>query len=180
MLVGNKADAEDLVQETFLQVLRSLDGFHGECKLETWLYAILMKQHQQKLRRDARSWRRWLTWFEQMGMSRNRDVASASAEDEWRNGIWSEVAKLTDIQQQVVVLRYSEDLSYEQIADVMQCPVGYRKVSAIPGARSFGTTTSGKKRISQHSNQWQAAGDNEGLEMNNDLETPGNRRTAAG
>ena len=50
-LVHNHADAEDVVQETFLAALRDWKSFRGECSPKTWLYRILT-------RKAARSWRR--------------------------------------------------------------------------------------------------------------------------
>lgn len=55
-MLGNQADAEDLLQEIFLLAHRKLDGFRGESALGTWLYRLAMNQCLDYLRsRQARS-----------------------------------------------------------------------------------------------------------------------------
>lgn len=55
-MVGNPADAEDLLQEIFLAAHRKLDGFRGESALGTWLYRLAMNQCLDHLRsRSART-----------------------------------------------------------------------------------------------------------------------------
>ena len=39
-LTGHRQDAEDLTQETFMQVIRNLDSFRGECTLHTWIHRL--------------------------------------------------------------------------------------------------------------------------------------------
>lgn len=56
-MCGNQADAEDILQETFLNAYRALDSFRGESKLSTWLYKIannscLMKRRKSKFAPD--------------------------------------------------------------------------------------------------------------------------------
>ena len=52
-LVGNEDDANDLAQETFVRVYRARDGFRGEAKFTTWLYAVAAN-----LARNHHRWRR--------------------------------------------------------------------------------------------------------------------------
>jgi RNA polymerase sigma-70 factor (ECF subfamily) len=52
-MVGNPADAEDLLQEIFLAAHRKLDGFRGESALGTWLYRLAMNQCLDYLRSRA-------------------------------------------------------------------------------------------------------------------------------
>src|SRR3954464_11244483 len=53
-MVGNQADAEDLLQEIFLSAHRKLDGFRGESALGTWLYRLAVKQIHNHLRSPPR------------------------------------------------------------------------------------------------------------------------------
>jgi RNA polymerase sigma-70 factor (ECF subfamily) len=50
-MTGNPQDAEDMVQETFLRVYRSLDSFRGECNFSTWIYRIAANLCTDKFRR---------------------------------------------------------------------------------------------------------------------------------
>lgn len=124
-LAGRACEADDLAQETFLQALRSWQRFDGRSSPRTWLYAILLRVHRKRLRAATRAWRRWLTWFERRhAHAVNHDPDRQILADEWKTSLWSAVAQLPEAQQHALVLRYSEELSYEEIAEVLACPVG--------------------------------------------------------
>ncbi len=122
---GNSWDAEDLAQETILQAARGWSRFNGASRAETWLYSILLNQHRRRLRSGKRLWRRWLSWLE-----RNPPDEAAGAPEtrilaeEWQASLWAAVALLPESQREAVVLRYAEDLTYEEIAQVLKCPIG--------------------------------------------------------
>lgn len=122
---GNDGDADDLTQETLLQAARGWSRFQGKSAVGTWLYSILLNQHRQRKRSSHRLWRRCLNWFE-----RKPRVESNGAPDqgvlaeEWRSSLWSAVALLPDSQREAVILKYAENLSYEEIAQLLQCPIG--------------------------------------------------------
>ena len=66
MLLGDSSMAEDLVSETLVAAWSSFARFNGECRLSTWLYAILLHRHQKSIRR---AWARpislaWLPFFQ--------------------------------------------------------------------------------------------------------------------
>jgi RNA polymerase sigma-70 factor (ECF subfamily) len=125
VMTGNVWEADDLAQETFLQAIRSLRRFSGRSRLETWLYAILVNQHRRRLRTQARRERRrmrWLNWVWTSPPSESPEHKMES--EEWRQSIWRQVAELPEAQRHAMVLRYSEELSYEEIAQVLGCPVG--------------------------------------------------------
>ena len=142
MMTGNRWDADDLAQETFLEALRSWRRFSGQSKVETWLYAILLNQHRKRMRSGRRRWQRWLRWLEGNRPPCEERPETLLQQNEWRRTLWSAVAKLPPAQQHAVVLRYSEDLSYEEIARAMNCPVGtvksrlHHALAALKGAFS--------------------------------------------
>lgn len=125
VLTGHAADADDLAQETFLRALGGRNGFAGRSRPETWLYSILLNTHRERCRGNSRLWRRWRDWWNGRG-SQVVSVLPENAllEGEWRNTLWAAVAKLPAPQGQAVLLRYAEELSYEEIAEVMNCPIG--------------------------------------------------------
>ncbi|HET6878891.1 MAG TPA: sigma-70 family RNA polymerase sigma factor [Pirellulales bacterium] len=120
---GNAWDADDLAQETMLQAARGWRSFAGASQDHTWLYSILLNLHRRKLRSKGRWWRAWMEWLERRPNAEELPDERL-ANDEWRTTIWSAVAKLPQVQMQTVLLRYAEELTYEQIAEVMRCPVG--------------------------------------------------------
>jgi RNA polymerase sigma-70 factor (ECF subfamily) len=125
VMTGNVWEADDLAQETFLQAMRSLRRFSGRSRVETWLYAILVNQHRRRLRTQARRERRQLRWLHWVWTPPPSEKPEQDMEsEEWRQSVWRHVAELPEVQRHAMVLRYSEDLSYEEIAQVLGCPVG--------------------------------------------------------
>jgi RNA polymerase sigma-70 factor, ECF subfamily len=121
---GNVWDADDLAQETMLQAARGWRSFAGASQVHTWLYSILLNQHRRRLRSKGRGWRTWIGWFERQPRSDGDPPDLRMQQDEWRQTVWSAVAELPEAQKQTILLRYAEELTYEQIADVLQCPIG--------------------------------------------------------
>jgi RNA polymerase sigma-70 factor (ECF subfamily) len=125
VMTGNVWEADDLAQETFLQAMRSLRRFSGRSRIETWLYAILVNQHRRRLRTRARRERRQSRWLNWVWTPPADEKPEREMElDEWRQSIWRHVAELPEVHRHAMVLRYSEELSYEEIAQVLSCPVG--------------------------------------------------------
>jgi RNA polymerase sigma-70 factor (ECF subfamily) len=77
-----------------------------------------------RLRSKGRWWRSWIEWFERQPRAPTDRPDENLEVDEWRSTLWSAVGELPEPQKQAVLLRYAEDLSYEQIAAVLHCPVG--------------------------------------------------------
>jgi RNA polymerase sigma-70 factor, ECF subfamily len=131
-LVG-PADAEDVVQETFLRAWHGLARFRGESSLKTWLYAIALNR--------ARARHGTLSRFKAVftpGRAREEDVF-ASLDDaadpalspeenavltERRRRLRAAVRSLPDEFRAAVVLRDLEGLSYDEVAEVLAVPVG--------------------------------------------------------
>ncbi len=122
---GNGWDADDLAQETLLQAARGWARFSGSDRVGTWLYTILLNQHRRKLRSAGRMWRRCLGWLAQNPETTfNHGPDERLLSEEWQSTLWSAVARLPEPQRHALVLRYAEELSCEQIAEVLGCPIG--------------------------------------------------------
>ena len=140
VLCGNPWDADDLAQETFLVLSRqhfSGQGarFEGRSAIYTWLYGILLNLDRRERRRfGMRRKKLRVLWDNQPGLDSASPGADAAAEvAEWKRSLWARVAQLPDGQRQALVLRFSEGLRYEEIADVLQCPLGTVKSRIFHG-----------------------------------------------
>ncbi len=116
-LLRNHADAEDVLQETLAGAYRGLAKFEQRASVKTWLTRILILQIA-KWRRDQKSRR-----------SEPIDPQSASPADHessagHRMDVHAALATLSPEHQDVLVLREFEQLSYEEIADVLGVPRG--------------------------------------------------------
>jgi RNA polymerase sigma-70 factor (ECF subfamily) len=115
-LVGNSADAHDVVQETWAGAYRGLGGFEGRASVATWLTRILVLQ-AAKWRRDHK--RR----FEPLG-SGGVSREGGAAEVERRMDVRAALEQLTAEHREVLVLREYEQMSYEEMAEALGVPRG--------------------------------------------------------
>lgn len=135
VLTGNPWDADDLAQETFLVVARQPDKFEGRSKVFTWLYGILLNLERRERRRRQTRQHGLRVVGEQRQDDRSCEPAATSRleVEEWKRSLWSRVAQLPDGQRQSLVLRFSEELTYEEIAQVLECPLGTVKSRIFNG-----------------------------------------------
>lgn len=135
VLCGNPWDADDLAQETFLVLSRQAGDFQGRSALYTWLYGILLNLDRRERRRHGmRRKKLRVLWDNQPADSGTSPGADAAAEVvEWKQSLWSRVSRLPDGQRLSLVLRFSEGLRYEEIAEVLQCPLGTVKSRIFHG-----------------------------------------------
>ncbi len=118
--------AEELTQDVFFEIYRSLASFAGRSDFRTWAYAVarnVCRYHQRRWRRRRRT-----RAESPIALTEIPDLAPDAAErlaaGERRREVRREVARLPDIYRSVLVLRDWEDLSYAEIAQVLEIPVG--------------------------------------------------------
>jgi RNA polymerase sigma-70 factor (ECF subfamily) len=135
VLCGNPWDADDLAQETFLILTRQGGSFERRSSIYTWLYGILLNLDRRERRRWGMRRRKLrVLWDNQPDTTAVVPRSDAASEvSEWKKSLWARVAKLPDGQRQALVLRFSESLRYEEIAEVLECPLGTVKSRIFHG-----------------------------------------------
>jgi RNA polymerase sigma-70 factor (ECF subfamily) len=118
-LTRNAHDAEDLVQETFLRAYRAFDGFTPGSNIRAWLYTIMHRVRLDAFRRSRRSPRTVEMTDEGPSVPAPQDALAQGGEDLERA-----LAALPEAFRDAVVLRDVEDLSYQEIARVLDVPIG--------------------------------------------------------
>jgi len=124
-------EVEDVAQETFIKAFRALPRFRGDSAFYTWLYRIAINTAKNHL--VARSRRppgtdldvddaEYMDGTEALRESESPEAALAR--DELSEAIDDAIRALPDDLRSAVTLREFDGLSYEQIAEVMDCPVG--------------------------------------------------------
>ena len=127
-LVGNTADAEDVVQETLLVALRRIHSFEGRSAVGTWLRGILVFK-AAKLRR-SRKVRTTLPIQDHDGsvgpdQSDSRlSSRSASAAVDSRVDVMATLDTLSEEHREIVVLRELQQFSYDEISAMLKIPMG--------------------------------------------------------
>ena len=129
-LVG-EADAADVAQETFIKAYRALAGFRGQSAFYTWLYRIginTAKNHIVSRGRRPANQDIDIADAEQYGHTEHlSDVATPESlllSEEIKQKVAEVIHKLPADLRQAITLRELEGLSYEEIAEVMDCPIG--------------------------------------------------------
>ena len=126
--VNNHEDADDLVQEIFLKIWTALPSFRGEAQLFTWVYRIATNETLNWIRREkVRSALRFTTIDAEM--ERRIDSDPFFDGDAADRALSKAVAKLPEKQRQVFILRYYDELPYEDMSAVLGTSVGALKAS---------------------------------------------------
>jgi RNA polymerase sigma-70 factor, ECF subfamily len=127
--LGDRIDAEDVVQETFLRVYRNKHLYRNVAKFSTWIYTIAGNLAKTELRRRRR---RKIFSLSQMGYE-NHDYEitdTVPTPDGLVDGemsqsfIRKEIEALPVRFREVVVLRDIQEFSYEEISDILKIPIG--------------------------------------------------------
>jgi RNA polymerase sigma-70 factor (ECF subfamily) len=122
-MLGNRAEAEEIAQETFLRAHRALGEFRGEARLGTWLYAIASRLCLNRLASGARRHERLDETALLQRAAEGGDAAAALERTELQAALQEAVAALPEERRIVVILRDLEGLAYEEIAEVLGLPL---------------------------------------------------------
>jgi RNA polymerase sigma-70 factor (ECF subfamily) len=155
-VLDDPSDAADTTQEVFIKVFRGIRNFNADSTLKTWIYRIAIH--------EASNHRRW--WFrhklqetsieppasEESGSLSMKDrlVDEGKSplqnvyDEELRARVETELKALAEPYRTTVILRDLEELSYEQIADVMQTSLGTVKSRLVRGRQAL------RKRLERH------------------------------
>ena len=122
-MCGSEADADEVAQEAFLSAWKALPNFRGESQFSTWLYQLTTHAAIDLMRREKR----------QIAAD---DITEVSAADpapspqqqaersETRQAVRDAMGQLSPEYRQIVVLRFLQELSYEEIGAVLKLPSG--------------------------------------------------------
>src|SRR6185503_5932340 len=128
-MVGNYESALDLTQEIFIKVYASLRKYRSEFKFSTWIYKIAHNAAVDHLRRSSTREQSLINGsdgdqFELPIESRRLSPEQESERKERRVEIESVVRALPANYRELIILRHSQDLTYEEIVEVTGLPLG--------------------------------------------------------
>lgn len=122
-LCGDREEAQDLLQETFVRAWRGVSKFAGRSTLSTWLYRIAVNvAHDARGRRNS---------------DRVPVPVNPSSDHETVDHVRAVLGRLRPAHRAVLVLRYSMSLSHQEIADCLKWSVSRAKVTLHRAKRAF-------------------------------------------
>lgn len=122
-LVDETADVDDLVQDIYIQVFRSIKKYDRERQFNPWLMGIVIKQIKGHRRR------RWMS----LRIAKKAEQYKEATEVDFSGGIIEKIANQQLVRlviglpyklKQVIILRYFNDYSQEEVAKILDIPLG--------------------------------------------------------
>jgi RNA polymerase sigma factor (sigma-70 family) len=136
--VQDHDQADEIVQEVFVKVYGTLKEFRGESGVFTWLYRITVNVSLNTLRkRRVRDFLRIDEFFETAG-DENEQPDKLVEREEQRTLIEEAVRILPEKQKAVFILRYHEELPYEEISTILKTSVGGLKANYFHAVKKIG------------------------------------------
>lgn len=138
-MAKNESDAQDLVQETYLRAYKFFDKFREGSNLRAWLYRILRNTFINNIRRNKiQSQVIHLSEIEAQGQDipSNENTEDKVFGDLFDDDISTAINRLPEEYRTTVLLADVEKLSYKEIAEIMECPIG-TVMSRLHRSRKF-------------------------------------------
>jgi RNA polymerase sigma-70 factor (ECF subfamily) len=117
--------AEDVTQESFIKAYEKLNSFEGRASFKSWLFQIAVNTARNKLR----EWKRDTVDVENVHLAVEAEAENTLVHTAVADILQKEVDKLPLKQKTALVLRVYEDLSFNEIADIMECPYDTAKAN---------------------------------------------------
>jgi RNA polymerase sigma-70 factor (ECF subfamily) len=145
-LLNDQSDACDVVQEVFLKVFRNVGSFRGQSSLKTWIYRITVNEAHNARRWFFRHRRREVELDDEPPETRSlKEVIADSGRSpfdvvfdrEQQSMVEAALEKINPIFREAVVLRDLADLSYEDIAEVLNVSLGTVKSRILRGREAL-------------------------------------------
>lgn len=124
-ILRNYDDARDMAQETFIKAYRKIQKFDGRSKFSTWLYRIAVNNCLNYLKKQ----RPTEEIYEEMMSGGKDDPVERYRNKKLREMIYGAVEKLPTVQRAVFTLRTLEDMSYQEVSEILKKPISTVKVN---------------------------------------------------
>jgi len=137
-VIGREEDARDVAQETFLRAFRALKGFKGQAKFSSWLYRITLNLCRDWMRRERRTPVSQPPEGVDIIEMAGEGTPSESIEDlvsrhELGRAVGKAMALLPEEQRTAIILKEYHGLTFQEIADLLDCPLSTVKTRLYQG-----------------------------------------------
>lgn len=137
-VIGREEDARDVAQETFLRAFRALGGFKGQAKFSSWLYRITLNLCRDWIRRERRTpvsqAPEGIDIIELAGEATpSESVEDLVSRKQLGQAVSKAMALLPEDQRTAIILKEYHGLTFQEIADLLDCPLSTVKTRLYQG-----------------------------------------------
>jgi len=137
-VIGREEEARDVAQETFLRAYRALGGFKGQAKFSSWLYRITLNLCRDWIRRERRTpvsqAPEGIDIIELAGETEpSESIEDLVSRRELGRAVAQAMAMLPEEQRTAIILKEYHGLTFQEIADMLECPLSTVKTRLYQG-----------------------------------------------
>jgi len=137
-VIGREEDARDVAQETFLRAFRALKGFKGQAKFSSWLYRITLNLCRDWIRRERRTpvvqAPEGVDVIEMAGESTpSESIEDLVSRHQLGRAVGKAMSQLPEEQRTAIILKEYHGLTFQEIADLLDCPLSTVKTRLYQG-----------------------------------------------
>ena len=137
-VVGREDEARDIAQETFLRAFRALKGFKGQAKFSSWLYRITLNLCRDWMRRERRTpialTPEGVDLVELAGEATPwESIEDLVSRKELGRAVAKAMSVLPEEQRTAIILKEYQGLTFQEIADLLECPLSTVKTRLYQG-----------------------------------------------
>ena len=137
-VIGREEDARDVAQETFLRAFRALGGFKGQAKFSSWLYRITLNLCRDWIRKEKRTpvsqAPEGIDIIELAGEGTPAEsIEDLVGRNQLSRAVSKAMALLPEEQRTAIILKEYHGLTFQEIADMLDCPLSTVKTRLYQG-----------------------------------------------
>ena len=137
-VIGREEDARDVAQETFLRAFRALGGFKGQAKFSSWLYRITLNLCRDWIRKERRTpvsqAPEGIDIIELAGEATPTEtIEQLVGRKQLSRAVSKAMSSLPEDQRTAIILKEYHGLTFQEIADMLDCPLSTVKTRLYQG-----------------------------------------------
>jgi RNA polymerase sigma-70 factor (ECF subfamily) len=130
-MTGSEEIAEEVTQEVFISIYKNIKRFQFQSAFTTWIYRIVMRRAADYFRKNRKHQGKLISLYDNNNQDQPMEIrdptqnpAEEAVQREKANRIEQAILGLQDKQRDILILRYVNQLSYEEIAQILRCRIG--------------------------------------------------------
>jgi RNA polymerase sigma-70 factor (ECF subfamily) len=124
LIIGNSIDAEDALQNAFISAFQSIDNFQERSSFYTWIYRIVINKSKDMKSGLKKNKEKFIEGSELEINDQRLNIQGDVERQEQSEFLFKKISLLKNIYREILILRYFEELSYQDIAEILGINIG--------------------------------------------------------